>query len=163
MAFHANDIYTPQMVVNGMVGFVGSDMRRAIHEIGAAAQAETTQVELGATPNAKDPDLMDLALRVSTPKTGKMHDSNVYLAVTENRLTTFVQRGENAGHTLQHSAVVRSFGLIGKLDSKGASGGQLVSTLRLPHEWNRENLRAVVFVQERDSLRITGANSIDLH
>jgi hypothetical protein len=92
-----------------------------------------------------------------------MHDSNVYLAITENDLTTYVQGGENAGHRLRHSAVVRSFGVIGKLDSKGASGGQLVSTLRLPREWKRENLRAVVFVQERDSLRITGANVIDLH
>jgi hypothetical protein len=59
--------------------------------------------------------------------------------------------------------VVRSFGVIGKLDAKGASAGQLISTLRLPHEWKRENLRAVVFVQERDSFHITGAAVIDLH
>src|ERR1700679_1178000 len=31
VAFHANNIYTPQMVVNGQTEFVGSDMTRAIH------------------------------------------------------------------------------------------------------------------------------------
>jgi len=33
----------------------------------------------------------------------------------------------------------------------------------LPREWKRENLRAVVFVQERDSFKITGAAITDLH
>jgi hypothetical protein len=163
VAFHASNIYTPQMVVNGLVEFVGSDMNRAVHEIGAAAQAETTQIELRTTPNSKDPDLLDLSLRLTNSKTAKLNASSVYLAITENNLSTFVPRGENAGHTVRHSALVRSFGVIGKVDPKGASGGQLVSTLRLPHEWKRENLRAVVFVQERESFRITGAGVIDLH
>jgi hypothetical protein len=161
VAFHASNIYTPQMVVQGSVEFVGSDMNRAYHEIGAAAQAATTQIELGAAPNSRDPDLLDLSLRLTSPS-AKLRDSNVYLAVTENKLATLVQGGENAGHTVRHSAVVRSFGVIGKIDPKGANGGQLVSTLRLPREWKRENLRAVVFVQERESFRITGASVIDL-
>jgi len=38
----------------------------------------------------------------------------------------------------------------------------VISTLRLPQEWKRENLRAVVFVQERESFHITGASVIDL-
>jgi hypothetical protein len=163
IAFHAANIFTPQMVVNGSVEFVGNDMNRAYHEIVAAAQAETTQIDLSTSPSTRDPELLDLSLRLTTPKTAKLRDSNVYLAVTEKNLATFVQRGENAGHTVRHSAVVRSFGLIGKIDPNGASGGQLVSTLRLPKDWKRENLRAVVFVQERESFHITGANIIDLH
>jgi len=163
MAFRASNIFTPQMVVNGLAEFVGSDANRAYHEIAAAAQAETTQIELGTVANSHDPELLDLSLRLTNPKTAKLRESSVYLAVTENNLTTFVQRGENAGRTVRHSAVVRSFGVIGKVDPKGASGGQLVSTLRLPREWKRENLRAVVFVQERDSLHITGASVVDLH
>lgn len=163
MAFHASNIYTPQMVVNGSVEFVGSDMNRAYREIGAAAHAETNRIELGIAPNSRDPDLIDLSMRVTTPKTAQLRDSNVYLAVTEKNLATEVPRGENAGHTVRHSAVVRSFGVIGKLDAKGAFRGQVVSTLRLPHEWKRENLRAVVFVQERESYHITGASVIALH
>lgn len=163
IAFHAKDIFTPQMVVNGQAAFVGSDMTRAYKEIGAAAESETTLVDLASKPNPRDPDLVDLSVQVSNPKSAKWRASNVYLAVTESGLATFVQGGENAGRRLRHSAVVRSFGVIGRVDPKGANGGQLVSTLRLPHEWKRENLRAVVFVQERDTLHITGANVVDLH
>jgi hypothetical protein len=162
LAFHASDIFTPQMVVSGQTAFVGSDMNRAYHEIGAAAQAATTQVNLGATANPKDQDLLDLSVQVSNLKSAKWRDSNVYLAVTEKGLATSVQGGENAGHTLRHSSVVRSFGIIGRVKPEGANGGQLVSTLRLPREWKRENLHAVVFVQERSSFHITGANVVDL-
>src|ERR1700685_3804980 len=70
MAFHASNIYTPQMVVNGSVEFVGSDMDRAYREIGAAAQAETTPVELSTKPNPKDPELLDLSVHLSNPKAG---------------------------------------------------------------------------------------------
>jgi len=163
VAFHASDIYTPQMVVNGQAEFVGSDMNEALHEIGAAAQTASTLITLGANPNSRDPELLDLAVQVSNPRSTKWRDSNVYLAVTESGLTNFVPRGENAGRTLRHSSVVRSFGVIGRVDPKGANGGQLVSTLRLPPEWKREHLRAVVFVQERGTFRITGASVVDLH
>jgi len=164
IASHAKDIFTPQMVVNGQAAFVGSDSNRAYREIGAAAaEPSTTLVTLATTPNAKDPDLLDLSVQVSNRGSAKWKKSNVYLAVTESGLSTFVSAGENSGHRLRHSAVVRSFGVIGHVDPKGASGGQLVSTLRLPREWKRENLRAVVFVQERDTYRITGANAVDLH
>ena len=162
ISFHSNNIYTPQMVVNGHVEFVGSDMNRAYHEISAAAESATTLVNLSANINGRDADLLDLSVQVSNSKTNRWRDSNVYLAVTERGLTTQVSRGENSGRTLRHSSVVRSFGVIGRVTPQGANGGQLVSTLRLPREWKRENLRAVVFVQERDSLRITGANVIDL-
>lgn len=163
VAFHANNIYTPQMVVNGQTEFVGSDTNRAYHEIGAAAQAATTAIDLRSGANSSDPDLLDLSVQVTNLKTAKWRDSNVYLAVTENGLTTFVPRGENSGRTLRHSSVVRSFGIIGRIKPQGANGGQLVSTLRLPPEWKRENLRAVVFVQERETFRITGASVVELH
>lgn len=162
-AFKANDIFTPQMVVNGQSAFVGSDLNRAYREIGTAAQVASTLVDLGVNVNPRDPDLLDLAVQVTKAKTAKWRDSNVYLAVTEHGLTTFVQNGENTGRNLRHSSVARSFGVIGRVNAQGANGGQLVSTLRLPHDWKRENLRAVVFVQERDTLRITGASVLDLH
>src|SRR5580698_10921716 len=53
VAFKANNIYTPQMVVNGQSAFVGSDMNRAYHEIGAAAQTSTTLVDLAANVNSR--------------------------------------------------------------------------------------------------------------
>jgi len=165
LAAHVENIYTPQMIVNGQVGFEGNDANRAYEEIGRAAQsvqAPGTSVDLSTAPNARDPQLIDLAVRLSNPKTAKLQEANLYLAVTESEVRVRVSGGENAGRTLRHSEVVRSFNAIGRIDPKGASAGQVVSTLKLPREWRRENLHAVVFVQEKGTFRITGAGSIDL-
>jgi hypothetical protein len=162
IAAHADNIFTPQMIVNGQVGFVADDADRAYQEIGRAAQAQTTSVELKTTPNPRNPELVDLSVRLTNQKTAKAREANVYLAVTESELVGNVSAGENAGRMLRHSAVVRSFGVIGRVDPKGSNVGQVVSTLRLPREWKRENLRAVVFTQEPDSFRITGAAVVDL-
>lgn len=162
LAAHVENIYTPQMIVNGQVGFEGADANRAYEEIGRAAQAPVTSVDLSTAPNARDPQLIDLTVRVSNPKTAKLRDANLYLAVTESELVGHIGGGENAGRTLRHSNVVRSFSAIGRIDPKGASAGQVVSTLRLPGEWRRENLHAVVFVQEKQTFRITGAGTVDL-
>jgi len=162
VAAHVENVYTPQMVVNGQVGFDGGDGNRAFQEIGRAAQAQAISIDLSTAPSAKNAEMVDLSVRVTNSKPTKRRDANLYLAVTENELSTRIGAGENAGRTLRHSAVVRSFGVIGKMDSKGLSRGEVITTLRLPHEWRRENLRAVVFVQEKDTFRIAGANSIDL-
>ena len=158
--FFDDNIYTPQMVVNGQVAFVGNDGERAAQEIGKAAQTQTTVLEVKASAKPADPDLMDLSVQVAN--TGKVRNSNVYLAVTESDLSTNVSRGENSGRLLHHAPVVRSFGVIGKIEAKGSNTGAITSTLRLPREWKRQNLRAVVFVQERESYKITGAAVADL-
>lgn len=162
LAFHTENIYTPQMVVNGQVEFVGDDGNRAYQVIGAAKQAQTTLVDLKSATNAKEPDLVDLSVQVTNPKNPKPHAADVYLAVTESDLESQVLRGENAGRRLRHAPVVRSFGIIGRIDPRGSNVGQITNTLRLPREWKRENLHAVVFVQEHDSMRITGAAVAEL-
>jgi hypothetical protein len=162
LGFGSQSIYTPQLVVNGQVGLVGDDADRAYQEIGSAARAQTTLIELRTSANSRDPELIDLVVHLTNPKTGKPREASVFLAVTESDLTSNVLRGENSGRLLRHAAVVRSFGIIGRVDPRGANSGQVVSTLRLQREWKRENLRAVVFAQERESLRITGAGVIDL-
>jgi hypothetical protein len=162
--FSAEGIYTPQMIVNGQAQFVGTDGDRAAQEIARAALQQSIVLELKATPKASDPDLVDLSVKVTLGLILKVHnlDSNVYLAVTESDLSSNVQRGENSGRLLRHAPVVRSFGVIGKIDARGSNAGAITDTLKLPREWKRENLRAVVFVQERDSFKITGAAITDL-
>ena len=163
LAAHVENIYTPQMIVNGQVGFEGGDAHRAYEEIGRVAQPPITSVDLSTAPNARDGELIDLTVRISNSKNAKLHEANLYLAVTESELRARVAGGENAGRMLRHSEVVRSFNAIGRIDPQGAGGGQVVSTLRLPSAWRRQYLHAVVFVQEKQTLRITGAGTIDLH
>jgi hypothetical protein len=91
--------YTPQMVVDGELEFVGNSAGQAQHAISqAATQAEIADVNISV---AND----EVTFKVTAPSaTG---DARVMLAITEDNLTTKVGSGENGGRTLHHAAVVR--------------------------------------------------------
>ncbi len=143
--------YTPQMIVDGEEEFVGSDAsraRRAIRQ--AAAQAAAANIDLSWAARDK------LLVRVSA------HDLNsgdVLLAVTEDNLSTQIKAGENNGHTLHHSAVVREFRRIGQVQEGNFEAGV---PLKLEKEWKRNDLRVVVFVQTAGEGRIQGAAQLAL-
>ncbi len=155
-AFQTEDVYTPQMVVNGQAQFIGDDSPKASEEIARAAKDPGFSVSLQPAWTAAQSEIVEVTVSLRSLRRKQPH-ANVYLAVTEEGLQTNVGGGENSGRLLRHGPVVRSFGLIGKWDAKGSDAVTLKPTLKLPPEWKRENLRAVVFVQERDTHRITGA------
>jgi hypothetical protein len=167
--FKVDSVYTPQMVVNGRAEFVGDDMGRALSEIGRAAAQPSATVSVKAGRNATDQELVDLAVEIRDLPAINIRGKrgvapvDVYLAVTEDNLTTDVKRGENSGHTLRHAAVVRSFGVIGNMDPREKSELSLRPTLKIPSTWKRKDLHAVVFVQDRSTRHILGAESIGLN
>jgi hypothetical protein len=130
--------YTPEMVVDGAVEFVGNDSgqaQRTIRE--AASQPEIATVKISST--AAD----QLAVQVKAP--GSSKDAQVVLAITEDNLTTQVGSGENGGRTLHHAAVVRELRPLGRMH-EGSFEANV--PLNLQKDWKRNDLRAVVFVQE---------------
>jgi hypothetical protein len=159
--FGVDDVYTPQMVVAGQAGFSGNDRDAALAEISKYGSAQQEDLELSTSPNAANPALLDLHVAIQshglTPGGGL-----VYLAVTESGIASYVGGGENKGRNLKHAPVVRSFGVIGKMEARNPAL-KLSSTLQLPTDWKRENLRAVVFLQDKKSKKITGARAIDLN
>jgi hypothetical protein len=104
--------------------------------------------------------LNTISLRVRAaklPAHSAGHWADVFLAITENNLYSNVSRGENAARRLSHSAVVRKLDRIGKIASQADQTFATNATIRIERKWRLENLRAVVFVQERASRRILGA------
>ena len=71
-----------------------------------------------------------------------------------------MRRGENRGHTLRHTGVVRSLTNLAVLDTRKAGAYAADARLNLKPEWKRENLKVVLFVQERSTRRILGAASL---
>jgi hypothetical protein len=144
--------YTPEMVVDGAVEFVGNDAERAQGAIRQeAAQPEIATVKI--SPAITD----QLAVQVKSPVSGG--EGVVMLAITEDNLATQVGAGENGGRTLHHAAVVRELRPLGKLHE-----GSFEATvpLKLEKEWKPADLRAIVFVQQAPSGRIEGATSVAL-
>lgn len=167
--FKVDSVYTPQMVVNGRVQFVGDDIGRAASEIGRAASQPSATVSLKAAPNPAEQDLVDLMIDIRNLPAINIRGKrgvppiDVFLAVTEDNLSSNVQRGENSGHTLRHVAVVRSFGIIGAMDPREKEEVSLHPTLKIPPAWKRKDLHAVVFLQERSTRHILGAESVGLN
>jgi hypothetical protein len=150
--FRIESVYTPQMVVNGQVEFSGSDGLRASREIQKAAEGPRADVELGLSGST-------LKLKVDKLPPGT-RGADMFLAVTESGLENNVQSGENAGHRLRHTGVVRSLTSLGHLDMKKAVAYSADAKLTLKPEWQRENVKVVLFVQDRSSRKILGAATL---
>jgi hypothetical protein len=152
--------YTPQMVIQGQVEFVGSHAQLARQKILDAARNASAPVTL---EQAQTDGKGGVNLKVTIGKwtgTAKGGAAEVWLAITETGLHSAVTGGENVGHELRHAAIVRTMRKIGeaRADSEPSFSGN--ATTSLHSDWKRENLRAVVFVQEKKSRRILGAAEI---
>lgn len=162
-AFGRDGVYTPQMVVDGQAEFVGSNSARAREAIASAARAPKATVALSrgnSTDNANT-SALPLQVRVEKlPAVSAGDTAEVLLAVTESNLRSDVARGENSGRRLTHTAVVRQLSVIGTADSREAFTSSPI--VNIAQGWKRANLRAVVFVQERQSRKVLGAAAISL-
>ena len=162
-AFGTNQIYTPQMVVDGRREFIGSLEGKARREIARAAQTPKAKVVLVKESAHPPDDLISMHVSVGQlPRTTSNDTGEVWLAITEGELSTDVRRGENAFRTLQHTGVVRRMELLRALEAGDAEGFTAEFTVSLAPEWKRQNLRAVVFIQERVSRRVLGVGQMRL-
>ncbi len=157
-AFRGETVYTPQMIVDGHTEFVGSDARRASAAIQRAALTAKARIELTLS-NSRE-NRVKLEARVSALPVEAEKGVDLWVAVTESHLTSRATRGENSGRQLNHTAVVREFRRVAQLQP-GRESTQLFE-LKLSSDWQRQNLRAVVFIQERSSRLITGAAQVRL-
>lgn len=161
--FNTDDVYTPQMVVDGRVQFVGSNSAKAREAIEDAAHGSKSNVIVNIASEDKSAASLTLEIRIEgLPETSNGDSADVLLAITESGLRSNVSSGENAGRRLTHSGVVRKLSRIGSIESQkgGMFSGQPV--VRIEKAWNRENLKAVIFVQERTKRRVLGAVALSL-
>jgi hypothetical protein len=157
--FRSGRIYTPQLVVDGAFEAVGSDRSAVRAAIAAAAARPAATVHVSAAA-ANDRAQIDVSVDMP-PSLGRKGSADLLVAIVEDGLVSRVQRGENGGRTLPHSAVVRSLTTIATLPADATS--RSVSRL-LPwsQAWRTSRLRVVGFVQEHDSRRILGAAATSL-
>lgn len=144
-------IYTPQLVVDGRDGMVGTDapaIRKAITRAVASPHAI-----VALRVDREGAALVAHATIDALPADAARERIDVVLAVTEDDVTNVVKRGENAGRTLHHDAVVRSLASLGRIEA----AGELTGRATLHPGWRRDRLHAAVFLQGRRSQRIWGA------
>ena len=153
-------VYTPELVVDGRVGFVGShegDARRAI----AAAQTQAAadiQLDLAKSEKRDHPSFKVTMAPLQNSQSGDTVE--IWLAITERGLHSAVTRGENAGEDLHHASIVRWLHKVGTVDRNATPAFSSQVEAKLDSNWNRANLRAVAFAQEKRSRHILGAATV---
>lgn len=158
-------VYTPQMVIDGEVGFLGSNAARAEAAIRGARAKPALGLRLrgAATAATAETPAAPLDLEVTLPALALAagESAEVLLALTESGLRTAVPRGENAGRTIGHGPVVRALRRLGPIAADAAPMPRTFP-LSLQPGWRRQQMRAVVFVQERRSRRVLAVGALSL-
>jgi hypothetical protein len=151
-------VYTPQMVVDGMKQFVGTDGKQALAAIDSARTAADTTIQLAWTGAATGETR---AIHVHAGYVPDMDNNvGVMLAITESHLHSDVRGGENAGRALEHAGVVRGLLRLGHVTPNAETSFDSQSEIKLNKKWKPENLRAVVFMQDPKSRRVLASAEI---
>ncbi len=156
--FGLGSVYTPQMVVDGRIQLVGSDERGAIEAIQNATKAEKIPVSLSSV-HFDGPKILLHIETGPSPSSISERFANVLLAIADESDQSSVSRGENAGRTLRHVAVLRDLVRVGALDRSGKFSQDVA--IKSNHG-NKGNLRIVAIVQEPTTGRVLGVGSARL-
>ena len=143
---HVQSVYTPQIVVNGRMEFVGSEesvLRSAI--TGNLLKDQGMPLSL----NIASADHDQATLKYTAGKIDK--NTALYIAVLQKNAQTKVGGGENEGHTLSHVQIVRK---LQKVALKGDTGETKVA---LPKGFDKQDWEIIGFLQNTASGLVTGA------
>jgi len=141
-AMRLSSSYTPQAVVGGKRELVGSNrsgLNAALESLSNAKRAG----EIGLTIRRESSALI-ATIHATVPAR-----DDLFVAVTEDDVTTKVPHGENAGRTLRNDAIVRRLIRV--------PPGQTSVTIPIDPAWR--SLSAVSFAQDRNTLAIDAASA----
>jgi hypothetical protein len=146
-------VYTPQMIVDGRVQFVGSRSNEAREKIRSAALLKSRLLLTPITPSETHSRSFELRLDAATALSNSHLD--LWLAVTEKNLQSHVSAGENSGQTLEHAPVVRLLRKLQVVPSPFV--GPLQVNFDLRPDWKPANLTAVAFFADARTHQIVAA------
>jgi hypothetical protein len=145
LQLHSENIYTPQLVVNGEYELLGSDRREATLAI-KKVLAEKASTEIHIDEVKKDGS----KLIVNCSVEGAIKKMDLLAALVQKQASIDVKAGENNGSKLSHTNIVRSF-------VKQSAGGKTTFSLKIPDHLAEDNWQLVVYAQLKASGKITGA------
>jgi len=138
MALRQTGVFTPQIVIQGRRGEVGSD--RAVIER-AIEEARKSKLPVLVSLEKQSPD----RVRVRVGPSAGTKDAEIWLYLMSDQVSTKILRGENQGRTLLHRNVVREWRQIGQL-----TGEAFTSELALAADRaDKVNVAAVLVQQPR--------------
>jgi hypothetical protein len=139
-------IYTPQVIVNGKSELVGS-RESAIRSLIQQGLNDTASSVIEAENIKVEGNQINFSYKTVTDA-GCIFN----IALVQLNATTNVGRGENSGHKLNHINIVRNLmaHAIGKDDD-------VTGALPIPKGLSAKDIKLIVFTQDENTLKITGA------
>ncbi|MBA2561314.1 MAG: DUF1223 domain-containing protein [Chitinophagaceae bacterium] len=148
--FRLNGVYTPQLVINGEREMVGSDANKVEATLkGAYNTQSTAQLVINNVSIEGTKATIDYSVTKNENK------AVLNIALIQNKITTSIKSGENAGINLTNINVVRNFKSV-------PSSSESTSTISidLVAGVNKEDLSVALFLQDPKTLKIlAGAKS----
>jgi hypothetical protein len=154
-AFHREEVFTPQLVVNGRVDLNGTDEDGVLRQIDAATTGPSARVSVAVAQEGARRLAVEVTAESAEGLGVKRLDA--YVVAFESGLSTVVRRGENSGRTLEDDFVVRR--LVRAFSFSPTSGvrRQKRLTIDLDKEWVPANVGVAAFLQDPETMRIYGA------
>lgn len=153
--YKLDGVYTPQLVVDGRYGVVGSDRREASSAIQKAIRER--KVPIAISNVIRDGSRITALIEVpSVDRNFKERRGILYVALADNREESHVAHGENAGRSLAHVAVTRLLKIVGKIDLDSAFAHEIA--LPVQSGWGARGSRIVAFIQNADSGHVLGVS-----
>jgi hypothetical protein len=144
-----DEVFTPQLVVDGQFSFVGSDGREAKVAIQKAILERKIPIAISSV--ARDGRHVTAHVEISSgAEKGK---AVLYLAIADNHAESQVARGENSGKTLTHVSVTRVLKRVGAVDLSAPYAQDI--TLQA-NAGAVNDSRLVAFIQDAASGRVLG-------
>ncbi len=140
-------IYTPELVINGRQGIVGS---RAADAKALVQDALSLAPQLRLTAGYQ---LAEASTTLAYSLEGELKNLMVAGIIMQKNAVNEIPRGENSGKKLNHVNVVRTFA-----EATALSSGEL--TLEIPEDLMDDNFGIVLFVQDRATGEILAAKSL---
>ncbi len=138
-------VYTPELVVDGQFGFVGSDGRKASSAIQEAMR--DPKIPIALSDVTRDGNQVSVHIEVPAADSGLKSGRGVlYLVLADDRAESHVARGENAGRSLAHVGVARVFKRVGTVDLGAATDRNV--TLAIQPGAAANGSRLVAFIQD---------------
>lgn len=147
--FNNRSIYTPQMVVNGVEEFVGSNRIKAFQAIDKVTLKASIFIDGSYKNNKKK-----ITINYKLPKVN-YEKYNLNVALVKNEETVAIKRGENWGKKITYHNIVIDFLKIENLKSNG------VLEFLNPSNLEANNFSVVLYLQERGNGKIVGVKKLD--
>jgi hypothetical protein len=154
-------VFTPQVVVNGIVPVLGSDeaaIEKAIVQTRQSAAPLTLPVTL---------TVADGKVVVSIPAANGEHGiAGIWLCPITGKVQVAIERGENRGHTLAYTNVVRRWVKLGEWNGKAETFSMPVASLPNADFSAQDIDRVAVIVQSGPDAKpglMLGAAVANLH